>query len=68
MEVNGVIEYSSINWTKKNFEDLFEVGDIIYAEKIKDNKFDLRQLPKVNGAIIVMDPYTGRIFSIEWWF
>ena len=55
-KVNGVIEFPSINWTKKNFEDLFEVGDIIYTENIKDNKFDLRQLPKVNGAIIVMDP------------
>ena len=64
-KVNGVIEFPSINWTKKNFKDLFEVGDIIYAENIKDNKFDLRQLPKVNGAIIVMDPYTGRILAMS---
>ena len=64
-KVNGVIEFPSINWTKKNFEDLFEVGDIIYTENIKDNKFDLRQLPKVNGAIIVMDPYTGRILALS---
>ena len=64
-KVNGVIEFPSINWTKKNFEDLFEVGDIIYTENIKDNKFDLRQLPKVNGAIIVMDPYTGRILALR---
>ena len=64
-KVNGVIEFPSINWTKKNFEDLFKVGDIIYTENIKDNKFDLRQLPKVNGAIIVMDPYTGRILALS---
>ena len=64
-KVNGVIEFPSINWTKKNFKDLFKVGDIIYAENIKDNKFDLRQLPKVNGAIIVMDPYTGRILAMS---
>ncbi len=64
-KVKGVIEFPSINWTKKNFEDLFEVGDIIYTENIKDNKFDLRQLPKVNGAIIVMDPYTGRILALS---
>ena len=64
-KVNGVIEFPSINWTKKNFKDLFKVGDIIYAENIKDNKFDLRQLPKVNGAIIVMDPYTGRILALS---
>ena len=63
--VDGIIEFSSIDWTKKNFEELFRIGDIIYAEKIKDNKFDLRQLPKVNGAIIVMDPYTGRILALS---
>ena len=63
--VDGIIEFSSIDWTKKNFEDLFEVGDIIYVENIKDNKFNLRQLPKVNGAIIVMDPYTGRVLALS---
>ncbi len=63
--IDGVIEFSSINWTKKEFEDLFDIGDVIYAEKIKDNKFNLRQLPKVNGAVIVMDPYTGRLLALS---
>ena len=62
---NGIIEFSSIDWTKKNFEDLFDIGDIIYTEKQKDNKYNLRQLPKVNGAIIVMDPYTGRVLALS---
>tara|TARA_Y100000590_G_scaffold434929_1_gene553749 strand:+ start:598 stop:2934 length:2337 start_codon:yes stop_codon:yes gene_type:complete len=61
----GIIEFSSISWTKKNFEDLFEVGDVIYVEKIKGNKFNLRQLPIVNGAITVLDPYTGRILALS---
>ncbi len=61
----GIIEHSSIYWTKKEFEDLFKVGDIIYTENIKNNKFHLRQLPKVNGAVIVMDPYTGRILALS---
>ena len=61
----GVIEYASINWTKKNFEDLFIVGDIIYTQKIDINKYELKQLPKVNGAIVVLDPYTGRILALS---
>ncbi len=66
MEGNqGVIEFSSINWTKKNFEELFKIGDVIYAQKIKNNKYNLKQLPKVNGAIVVMDPYTGRILALS---
>tara|TARA_Y100000590_G_scaffold262764_1_gene294908 strand:+ start:238 stop:2523 length:2286 start_codon:yes stop_codon:yes gene_type:complete len=61
----GIIEFSSIDWTKKNFKDLLNTGDIIYVEKIIDNKFNLRQLPKVNGAIVVMDPYTGRVLALS---
>ena len=64
-QINGIIEFSSIDWTKKNFQDLFEVGDVVYAEKINDNKFNLRQLPKVNGAIVVLDPYTGRVLALS---
>jgi len=63
--IDGIIEFSAIDWTKKKFEDLFNTGDIIYVEKIKDNKFNLRQLPKANGAIIVMDPYTGRVLALS---
>ena len=61
----GVIEFSSINWTKLDFEELLNVGDVVYTEKIKKNKYNLRQLPKVNGAILAMDPYTGRILALS---
>ncbi len=64
-KVDGIIEFSSIDWTKKNFRDLLNVGDVIYVENIKDNKFNLMQLPKVNGAIVVMDPYTGRVLALS---
>jgi penicillin-binding protein 1A len=37
-----------------------KVGDVIYVKKLK-NKFSLKQIPKINGGIVVMDPYTGRV-------
>jgi penicillin-binding protein 1A len=43
---------------------LLKLNDIIYVSKIKKNKWSLRQLPKINGAIIVMDPYTGRVLAM----
>ena len=64
-KIEGVIEYKEISWTKKEFKDLFKVGDIIYVEKISEKKFSLRQLPKINGGIVVMDPYTGRILALS---
>ena len=64
-DLEGVIDYESISWTKKEFDKLFKVGDVIYVKKIKDNKYELKQLPKVNGGIVVMDPFTGRVYAIS---
>ncbi len=63
--IKGVIEYQSISWTKKEFNKLLKTGDVIYVEKIKENIFDLKQLPKINGGIVVMDPFTGRILALS---
>ena len=61
----GFIELKNINWTrKKSFEDLFKVNDIIYVKKIKKDKWELKQLPKINGGIVVMDPHTGRVLAM----
>ena len=61
----GIIEYKDISWTKKEFDELFNLGDLIYVKKLKDNKFSLKQLPKINGGIVVMDPYTGRVLALS---
>ncbi len=61
----GVIEYKDISWTKKEFNQLLKIGDIIYVKQIKDKKYSLQQLPKINGGIVVMDPYTGRVLSLN---
>ncbi len=61
----GKIEYKDISWTKKDFNELLREGDIIYVENIEDNKYSLKQLPKINGGIVVMDPYTGRVLALS---
>ncbi len=60
----GKINFETINWTKKNFKKLFKLGDIIYVKNIKKNQWELKQIPNVNGAIVVMDPFTGRVLSL----
>ena len=42
----------------------FKIGDLIYIEQI-NNKYIINQEPKVNGAIIVLDPYTGDILALS---
>ncbi len=62
---NGVINYEDINWTRKNFDQIFKINDLVYVKKISDGIFSLRQLPNVNGGIVVMDPYTGRVLAMS---
>ncbi len=62
---NGVIHYDDINWTRKDFNQIFKINDLIYVKKISDGIFSLRQLPNVNGGIVVMDPYSGRVLAMS---
>jgi len=61
----GFIDFKNVSWTrKKSFEDFLSLNDIIYVKKKKNNKWNLKQLPKVNGSIVAMDPYTGRVLAM----
>ena len=64
-KIKGIIKYENISWTKKEFIELFNIGDVIYVENLKNNIFALRQLPDVNGGIVVMDPFTGRVLALS---
>ena len=64
-KIAGKIEYQDVSWTKKELDKLFKVGDVVYVNKIKDNIFSLKQLPKANGGIVVMDPFTGRVIAMS---
>ena len=62
----GSISFNNVSWTrKKSFKDLLNLNDIIYVKKIKANKWNLKQLPKINGAIVVMDPQTGKVLAMS---
>ncbi len=62
---NGVINFNDIDWTRKNFKQLFKKDDIIYVKKISEGNYSLKQLPNVNGGIVVMDPYSGRVLALS---
>ncbi len=63
--LKGTIDYNDITWTKKQFNELLKPGDIIFTEYLGKNKFSLKQIPKINGGIVVMDPYTGRVMALS---
>jgi len=61
----GTIKYKDISWIKKDLDKIFTLGDILYVKKIKKNLFDLKQVPKANGGIIILNPYTGRVLAMS---
>ena len=62
---DGILQKSKIAWSlkKKSIIDSFEKGDIIYVKKEK-NFWRLKQYPKVNGGIVVIDPFTGNVKAL----
>ena len=68
---------SNFNWARKslgkgylgpkieNGSEIFKVNDIIYVSRINDGSYHLEQIPKINGAIVAMDPHTGRVFALS---
>ena len=61
----GEIQSASLKWAiKKTIYDSFKINDIIFVSKNLKNKWELKQHPKVNGAIVVIDPYNGKVKAL----
>src|SRR6185437_14820524 len=57
--------------TPRTVSQVLTPGDVIYVEPLvgKDGtkvegQYTLRQVPKVSGAMVVMDPWTGRVLAM----
>ncbi len=57
--------------TPTKVSQVLEPGDAVYVEpltdkdgKAKDGQFRLRQVPEISGAILAMDPLTGRVLAM----
>lgn len=52
-------------FTAKAIEQVLKPGDVIMVEYVEsENTFGLRQVPKVSGALVAMDPNTGRVLAM----
>ncbi|WP_026380078.1 penicillin-binding protein 1A [Afifella pfennigii] len=62
----GVVPLEQMRWAKSNLRrasDVVAPGDVIYVEEVKGEEgiYRLRQAPKIQGALVAIDPYTGRV-------
>jgi penicillin-binding protein 1A len=75
----GVIPAEEVKWTGKSVSSVLKPGDVIYvspkepkatkdggtesADTVK-GQWSLQQVPKISGALLAMDPHTGRVLAI----
>jgi penicillin-binding protein 1A len=73
----GLIPFDGYKWAKPELanqhwgapptapEQVAKPGDVFYVEQEKPGEYGLRQIPEVNGAIVAMDPHTGRVLALS---
>lgn len=74
----GTIPYENYKWARRELknanvgtapqkpQDVAKPGDALYVEpEGKTGEFGLRQIPEINGAIVAMDPHTGRVLALS---
>jgi penicillin-binding protein 1A len=73
----GAVMLEGVKWAKAmsgplkgkaptKVSQVLDAGDVVYVEPLaaKEGQFRLRQVPEVSGAIVAMDPQTGRVLAM----
>ncbi|RKF15156.1 penicillin-binding protein 1A [Roseovarius spongiae] len=68
-----VIPRKDIAWLPKNFEQTFNVGDVVHVRRMTEGergegdfiRWTLRQVPEVQGGFMAMDVNTGRVIAMQ---
>jgi penicillin-binding protein 1A len=63
----GTLTSDGLRWTRGiGSRTALTPGDVVYVEPLegKPGQYRLRQIPEVGGAIVVMDPHTGRVLAM----
>src|SRR5205085_11769404 len=74
----GIVPIEGVKWAKpttgpdryrapSKVGQVLSSGDVVYVELVdKDaGKYRLRQVPEISGALVVMDPWTGRVLAMS---
>ena len=59
------INLNSIKWAYgKDINKSFKIGDIVFVKKNKKTNWELKQYPEVNGAIVALNPFNGKVKAL----
>jgi penicillin-binding protein 1A len=67
----GIVPLDGVRWAKTGGKPVTKVsqvlnpGDVVYVEPAKvAGQYRLQQVPEVSGAMVVEDPWTGRVLAM----
>jgi penicillin-binding protein 1A len=67
----GIIPLEGVRWAKSSGKvptkvgQVLSPGDVIYVEAAKtEGQYRLHQVPEISGAMVVEDPWTGRVLAM----
>jgi penicillin-binding protein 1A len=71
----GILPLDGVKWAKpasgaskpiQRVSQVLSPGDVVYVESLgtEQGQFRLRQVPEISGAMVVMDPHTGRVLAM----
>jgi penicillin-binding protein 1A len=73
----GVVPFEKMSWARsrrpgqgvgsapQKAADILNVNDVIAVERTGDSLFALRQIPLIEGALVALDPHTGRVLAMS---
>jgi penicillin-binding protein 1A len=64
--VTGTLSSADAKWVGKSFGSILKVGDVVYVAPVdgKAGSYALQQVPEIEGALVAMDPRTGRVLAL----
>jgi len=70
----GIVPLDGVRWAKPasgpvkpilHVNQVLSVGDVIYVAPLaQQGQYRLQQVPEISGAMVVMDPHTGRVLAM----
>ena len=64
--LKGKLLFKNVKWTLRQNETIlnkYKLGDVIFVKK-EDNLWNIKQYPKVNGGIVVLNPFNGNVLAL----
>lgn len=76
-KTSETLKLDGVRWARKCLQDCYalgpeiikvsqvlNIGDVIMVEKV-EKSWILRQVPKIQGALIALNPHTGRVLAMQ---